>query len=391
MLQVNPANRPSCDQLLSNEIVLRHMDFNKALSNNQPIQMLGTIKMPRKMTDINQMLPKKKMYKKPVEENYMNDNDFNASVKGGVVAAPKEKKVEIDLNLNANQNDQRKGVIDLNNKDRMVNNYQAKPDINRNVINNGVINSIAKKDPVVIQRQNSNKNEVRPRTPILLSNNNVIKKENINNNVYNNIYNNNMPNKVINRNIVAQAPINNNVNNIISKAQKPVSSRPQSAKVNINNMMNNAPYNYNSNVKRNVVERPVSPMRVIGNNNPGIRNKSPINAYVRKPSGNNSPKLNQNNMMMMMRPQSGKDPKANLVGNPYNKVIEKIQYERKPIANPIRQPDNKNLKHNYHYKQNDQIIVANNNRIGFMDAIKVNNKPLVNNGPKIVLINNNKK
>lgn len=384
MLQVNPINRPSCDQLLSNEVVLRHMDFNKAPNTNVPIQMLGTIKLPRNMNEINRALPKKKMYKKPVEENYMNENDFNASVKGGPIQnKEKEKRVEVDLNVGVNSNQEKKGVIDLNNK--IVNNYQQqKPEVNKNVINNGVINSIAKKDPVLIQRQNSNRNEVRPRTPILVSNNPVKKENPIISNIYSGP-------KVINRNIVAQQPNSNvNVNNVISKVQKPVSSRPQSAKVNINNnnIIQNPVYNYNPNVKK-VIDRPSSPPRMIGNNNVvnQVRGKSPINAY-RRPSGNNSPRANN----IIARPQSGRDNKAQIIANPYNKVIEKIQYERKPVVNAIKQVDNRNLKQNYHYKQNNQIIVANNNKVGFMDAIKVgNNKPVVNNGPKIVLINNNRK
>jgi hypothetical protein len=68
MLQTNPSRRPNCDDLLKNDIILRRMNPTKEILENnsyrieQPLQLLGTIKLPKNLNEINQKLPKKKMY-----------------------------------------------------------------------------------------------------------------------------------------------------------------------------------------------------------------------------------------------------------------------------------------------------------------------------------------
>jgi len=68
MLQTNPARRPSCDELLKHEIILRRTNnpskdmVENIVKPEQPCQMLGTIKLPKNLNEINQKLPKKKMY-----------------------------------------------------------------------------------------------------------------------------------------------------------------------------------------------------------------------------------------------------------------------------------------------------------------------------------------
>ena len=69
MLQVNPSRRASTDELLKNEILIKRSSGLGAIEKNevkvkkQPLTMLGTIKLPKNMNEINQNLPKKKMYK----------------------------------------------------------------------------------------------------------------------------------------------------------------------------------------------------------------------------------------------------------------------------------------------------------------------------------------
>ena len=69
MLQVNPSRRPSTDELLKNDILMRRTSGkgkSEKVENNtkvQPLTLLGTIKLPKNMNEINQRLPKKKMYK----------------------------------------------------------------------------------------------------------------------------------------------------------------------------------------------------------------------------------------------------------------------------------------------------------------------------------------
>lgn len=68
MLQTNPSRRPTTDELLRNEILLKKITefgFLKKAENKpktQPMNLLGTIKLPRNINEINQRLPKKKMY-----------------------------------------------------------------------------------------------------------------------------------------------------------------------------------------------------------------------------------------------------------------------------------------------------------------------------------------
>jgi NIMA (never in mitosis gene a)-related kinase len=62
LLQVNPMNRPTCDMLLGNPIIGKRIDYNKSGVYGAQAQLLGTIKLPRNMSDINQKLPKTKKY-----------------------------------------------------------------------------------------------------------------------------------------------------------------------------------------------------------------------------------------------------------------------------------------------------------------------------------------
>jgi NIMA (never in mitosis gene a)-related kinase len=69
MLQVNPMKRPTTDELLKNDILIKkinNLGVSDKFENQQkietPMTLLGTIKLPKNMNEINQRLPKKKMY-----------------------------------------------------------------------------------------------------------------------------------------------------------------------------------------------------------------------------------------------------------------------------------------------------------------------------------------
>ena len=62
LLNVNPNNRPDCDGLLSNPLLIKRIDFNKNFDFGCQGQLLKTIKLPRNMNEINQKLPKTKKY-----------------------------------------------------------------------------------------------------------------------------------------------------------------------------------------------------------------------------------------------------------------------------------------------------------------------------------------
>lgn len=66
MLQTNPIKRPSCDDILKSEYVAKRLNSvvkdNPYSEKEVPAQLLATIKLPRNISEINQRLPKKKMY-----------------------------------------------------------------------------------------------------------------------------------------------------------------------------------------------------------------------------------------------------------------------------------------------------------------------------------------
>lgn len=304
----------------------------------------------------------------------MGQCDFNASIK-----SPQNnnnilnREKHLNENININNLQAKKGMIDLMGDKYIINKADIKVE-NKEVINvpNKLIKNVIKTDPVIIQRPISKLEPSRAKTPIIAlpnnnnNNNNLIKREVVNKIV-------NPPNqngvKIINKNIVQS-----NNQKII---QRPISSRPQSSKV--PSIGNN---NYKDNVaiaKKIISERNASPIRY----NNQINNKSPL---VKKPSSNNSPKN------ILSRPQSGRELKGNNVinnnDNNQRKIIEKINYDRNNNINRLN--DNKIIKPNYHFKpSNDKIIIANNNKAGYLDAIKVisDNRAYVNNGPKIAIIN----
>jgi hypothetical protein len=57
ILQINPANRPNCDQLLNNQSVMKRMDFAKGIGKAK-VNLIGTIRMPQKLSEITKNLPK---------------------------------------------------------------------------------------------------------------------------------------------------------------------------------------------------------------------------------------------------------------------------------------------------------------------------------------------
>jgi serine/threonine protein kinase len=70
MLQVKPERRPKTEELLKHDILVKKI--NLLNGNNEksdlktrietPMTLLGTIKLPKNMSEINKRLPKMKMY-----------------------------------------------------------------------------------------------------------------------------------------------------------------------------------------------------------------------------------------------------------------------------------------------------------------------------------------
>jgi hypothetical protein len=147
-------------------------------NQNAPINLLNTIKMPRDIKEINQRLPKKKMYNRELEESNLMHYDVNIN--------RKQNNAQIDLNLKENNNNYNLNVgesKELNSKNKERDNL-----INNLLRNKEIVARQPPKDNSlggVLPNQNQN----------LLNNNNIItplnNPVNINNQKFNNINNQN--------------------------------------------------------------------------------------------------------------------------------------------------------------------------------------------------------
>jgi NIMA (never in mitosis gene a)-related kinase len=340
LLQVNPSNRPNCDQFLNNEIVIRHKYSIKGGANevSEKPQLLCTIKYPRNMNEINARLPKKKKYMemgmieedKRIEESKMGSNDVNMN-RPKIIERDIKKEKELKEMKEQLQREREMAMIKEREKERelhkekeMLMQKERERERQREMINleqkridnNNRYNPYSR--PISAKVPGSD----RPKSP--LGNNRVI-------------VNNPNPINNYNKNIA----IANNINNIKPNA---ISPRPISAKV--ENKIN--PY-----------QKPSSPKIAIRDN------KSPLRVGIRPPSpGPVSKVIPINN-----RPISAKVV-------PSKPLIEKINYkirdnnQQKLIGKvePIQRSNP--IAPNYNYKINRPL-----------------SKPVViNSGPKIVHI-----
>jgi NIMA (never in mitosis gene a)-related kinase len=296
MLVVDPNVRASCDKLLGLNIIQDKMKeikrFNCGSENDYKVELIQTIKLPKKLKDINRVLPHKKKYH---VENEMMENDEFETKKAGFF-----KKVNKENNNNNNIHHGGKHISNSHNKQ-----------INHNNISNHPAN---KRPASAIQKHNpSNKiNNIHP-------NNSNQKNYNSNNNnrpssgkkISNNLMNNKPTNNVVNSNN------NNNINH------NKIKIKP---KINDNNNMNNMRVR-----KRPISARPSQKqgLNINKSNNNQIKdnnNKHKVNSSKNLPSNNNN-NLNSNNNHVIHYN----------VKNKQKIVIEKLNYnkgKKKPLVKP---------------------------------------------------------
>ena len=296
MLVVDPNVRASCDKLLGLNIIQDKMKeikrFNCGSENDYKVELIQTIKLPKKLKDINRVLPHKKKYH---VENEMMENDEFETKKAGFF-----KKVNKENNNNNNIHHGGKHISNSHNKQ-----------INHNNISNHPAN---KRPASAIQKHNpSNKiNNIHP-------NNSNQKNYNSNNNnrpssgkkISNNLMNNKPTNNVVNSNN------NNNINH------NKIKIKP---KINDNNNMNNMRVR-----KRPISARPSQKqgLNINKSNNNQIKdnnNKHKVNSSKNLPSNKNN-NLNSNNNHVIHYN----------VKNKQKIVIEKLNYnkgKKKPVVKP---------------------------------------------------------
>ena len=305
MLVVDPNVRASCDKLLGLRIVQDKMKeikgFNFNSDNNYKVELIQTIKLPKKSKDINRVLPQKKKYH--VENEMMENDEFETKKAGFFKKVNKENN-----NINNNNNNHHHGGKHISNSH------------NKQINHNNISNHQVNKRPVSAIQRHLPQNKI---NNIHQNNNN---QKNYNSNKSNN--NNNRPSsgKKISNNIISNKPTNNAINsNNNNNNHNKIKIKP---KVNDNNSNNNM----------RVRKRPVSarPSQKQGlninksniNQNKENNYKAKVNSSKNLPSNsNNNNNLNSNNNKII-----------HYNGNNKQKiVIEKIIYnkgKKKPLVKP---------------------------------------------------------
>jgi hypothetical protein len=383
MLQTNPNNRPTCDQLLSNETVVKRISLIKegkeVVNEPQPIQLLKTIKLPRNMNEINQVLPKKKKYKEEMEEaNLMN----------------------FDVNTNAKKNP----VVDL-----IGNNGNMKNDVlnsNQNQIRNKekemeLINQV---NNLLLKDKNDNKPKERE---ILINNQNILNRnpgqpgpsQGINYHNYNHNYQGVLNNNVINMQRGVQMPNQINVNNNVVRTPMPNEKKDA-----YNNVINNRPGSAKPDPYVNNSNRPKTPILAKNENNPLI-NPTPnnVNYHIYNSQNQNNQQVKINNNIVppnrynnVIQPLNNRDagvkvmqPQQKIAASPVQNLNSGIGSNRPQSAKVNMPPPQNDLKNklNEVKQANDQLIRKN---IGTpldrpASPGKALNNPLLNNNKRQVV------
>ena len=342
MLNTNPSKRKSAKEILDSDIVQNRIksmsgkDILEIISKpKENYKLIGTIKMPRNIKDINNVLPherykmeqndpfetmKKTIHEKGLLNNY--DRDL----------AEKNKKNNLNKNNNLNNNENKLNIKPIIIKSEQKNKYEDKYGI-----------------------FNKNKNEI---NKVNLNVNN-----NINNNINNNKDNSDTKNKnIINssKNSIKNSIKNNNNNILINNINNNSNSKKNSIKQ-VNNINNNSK-KIGADTRRKIEKQKFNEIKNEFKNKP--ISKRVNNKHQQRPQSNNINKPKQ-------RPPSGQ-PRY----NPYNNIK----------LNNINNKNN-NINNNKPPGNRQRPLSSNNNRIMINNNMK--NNIYINNNNNYYYLNNN--
>lgn len=312
LLQVNPSLRPDVHKLLSNQLILKKMDFSQNIDNSDQgdgTNMLKTIKVPKNLKEINQQLPKQKNYdigeviieRKNSEEDLKRQKEIRTNIMN-----PYSK---IGENIGGQQPQYKigGGGIGINNPTNIIGGVKnldiSKPpsDNRLNPVISNINNPI--QNPSSINQNPSN----------IINNPSNIYGGGLDKNVQNPYSNINRPNpSIINHNPSQIRPIINNPSNIgqnkqeINNVKGIQDQRAELLKKYNNPISNNNPY---SNIQKNndVRIRPRTPDAppknnvIMKHNNINIQNNQNNKIGVINPNyvlGNKGPLNNENNNVL---------------------------------------------------------------------------------------------
>jgi len=183
LIQVDPNNRPSCDELLNNPIIRKRIEYFKAFAgdeDNEDLALLKTINIPKNLLFLTDKLPQ------PNYDKKKNNNNTNNSLKTSantLILSTQKQLLPLNINNidNTKNTNQNSNIIKnkLSLKDKKIElkkieiTNNIKP-INNNLIsenkkeNNDIKDNLAKKDEKILEKK-----------PVLLNEDNVQKNEQI--------------------------------------------------------------------------------------------------------------------------------------------------------------------------------------------------------------------
>ena len=377
MLNTSPNLRKSAKEILESKILQDKIKTNsgKAIlemisKSKENYKLIGTIKMPRNIKDVNSVLPHER-YKMELNDPFetmkktiklINDNnnkDNNKEIRP--LNNYNRELAEQIKNKNINKNNNNNNDINLNIKPIIIkseqkNNYANKYDL----FNPNKKDNINKVNLNLNLNNNNNLNNINN-----INNNNISNKNSIKNNNINNINNSSKKNS-----IKQTTSKNNNIKQIGSETRK----RLEKQKFNEikNEFKNNRPLSNKKNIRQNQNQRQLNNNQNKYNNN--INNKP----KQRPPSG--QPRYTPSNNIKLSN--NNNNNKNNINNNKNLKQRPSSQYQNRKINN-----NNNNINHNY-INNNNNIIINNNNNYYYLNNNIINNNYNINNKVKKYEIKN---
>ena len=180
LIQVDPNNRPSCDELLNNPIIRKRIDYFKAFAGdeeNEDLALLKTINIPKNLLFLTDKLPQ------PNYDKKKNNNNTNNSLKtsANTLILSTQKQI-LPLNINNNENSKNSNQINNNIIKNKLNSKEKKIEIKKIEITNNIkpinINLISenkKEDNVNDDNLSIKKNE--EKKAISLNKDDIVKNE----------------------------------------------------------------------------------------------------------------------------------------------------------------------------------------------------------------------
>ena len=368
MLNTNPLKRKSAKEILESDIVSNKIKSGSGKyilemisKTEHNYKLIGTIKMPRNIKDINNVLPHER-YK-------MEENDPFETMKKTI----HEKGLLNNYNRELAERNKKNNLNKINNiNNDNANNINNVKDNNNNINKNDYQINIK---PIIIKSEQRNKYE--NKYDIFNKNKNEINKVNLNNN------NNNINNG-----------INNNINNIVINNINNNSNSKDNSDTNNKNIINSS--------NKNSIKNSINNKIIIDNNTNNSNSKK--NSIKQTSNMNNNSKKMGADTRKRFEKQKFNEIKNEFKNKPLskrsnNKFHQKQQNnnnnnkprQRPPSGQPRYNPNNIKSNNNMINKNNINNNINDNNNKYISKQEQIRQRPLSHNNNRVMINNNVKK